>query len=100
MRLFIVDISLADYPKILNKLPEDGQFVLLSPDQEPLAQINSAIDPLSLYHEIHLFSHGEPGALLLGKTRIDTDHLLEQRADWQAYIKAKNKLGLGFKKSV
>ncbi len=81
--LIIVDRSLAEYETILSNLLPDNNVLLLDSEQNGLEQIASYIDDTSGYEAIHIFSHGNSGALFLGNSTITLASLTTGSNLWQ-----------------
>ncbi|MEY3683964.1 MAG: Soluble aldose sugar dehydrogenase YliI precursor, partial [Chloroflexota bacterium] len=90
-RLILVSASLPQAPAIQQQFEDKGSVVLLDPSVDALAQIHDIITRHSDISELHIISHGEPGSLLIGESRVDSRTLQENSGaikSWQAAFKA------------
>ncbi|MDT7834249.1 Ig-like domain-containing protein [Aquabacterium sp. OR-4] len=75
-----VDRDLPQLPQLLQQLPPGAQLVLLDPARDGLAQVNEALAGQTEVQAIHLITHGELGAVMLGSTRLDLASAAEDHA--------------------
>ena len=66
-----IDGSLPGLSDLLAQVPADATVVLLDPARDGLAQVNEALAGQHDVRAIHLMTHGEQGAIMLGSTRLD-----------------------------
>ncbi|MEM8514010.1 VCBS repeat-containing protein, partial [Massilia sp. MP_M2] len=66
-----IDGSLPGLSDLLAQVPVDATVVLLNPARDGLAQVNEALAGQDNVRAIHLLTHGEQGAIMLGSTRLD-----------------------------
>ena len=79
-----VDRLLPGVESLRAALPEHTLLLLLDPQVEGLTQIATALSGFQGLQAIHLFTHGAPGSLSLGNSRVDIDHLASDAAELQA----------------
>ncbi|MBU6162987.1 MAG: DUF4347 domain-containing protein, partial [Myxococcales bacterium] len=90
-RLILVSASLPQATAIQQQFEDKGSVVLLDPSVDALAQIHDIITRHSDISELHIISHGEPGSLLIGESRIDRATLQQNSSaikSWPAAFKA------------
>ncbi|MBI9083088.1 MAG: DUF4347 domain-containing protein, partial [Desulfobacterales bacterium] len=82
-----VDSRVDDYQNLIQDLPEGVQVVTIGADQDGVTLIGQYLAEHQGVATVHILSHGEPGAISLGNTRLSADNI-EQAADrltgWQA----------------
>ena len=66
-----IDGSLPGLSDLLAQVPADATVVLLDPARDGLAQVNEALAGQHDVRAIHLVTHGDQGAIMLGSTRLD-----------------------------
>ncbi|MEK8049629.1 Ig-like domain-containing protein [Ideonella sp. DXS22W] len=76
-----VDRDLPQLPQLLAHVPPGAQLVLLDPGRDGLAQVNEALAGQTEVQAIHLVTHGELGAVMLGSTRLDLADASERHAE-------------------
>jgi uncharacterized repeat protein (TIGR02059 family) len=76
-----IDTSIAGYQTLLDGLREDVEAVLIDGAHDGLAQIAAALAGRSGIEAVHVFTHGAPGVLQLGATRLDEAGLAGYEAD-------------------
>lgn len=76
-----IDTSIAGYQTLLDGLREGVEAVLIDGAQGGLAQIAAALAGRSGIEAVHVFTHGAPGVLQLGATRLDEAGLADHEAD-------------------
>ncbi len=91
-QLIVIDEGVADYQVLLKNLPANTSYLLLNSQRSGLSQIADALANDRLYSAVHLVSHGESGALLLGNSRIDNSNLDSYQ---QALARIKSRLAPG-----
>jgi Ca2+-binding RTX toxin-like protein len=80
--IVFVDSRVEDYQTLLHGLSADVQVVVLDPGCDGLAQIADALAGRRGVADVHVISHGGPGLLQLGSSRIGLDDL--GRPEWAA----------------
>ncbi len=81
--LIFIDARISGYQKLLDGMPQGAEVVLLSPSEDGLAQITSALAGRSNLDAIHLISHGSEGALYLGGSVLNSTTLAGYTAQLQ-----------------
>jgi uncharacterized repeat protein (TIGR02059 family) len=76
-----IDTSIAGYQTLLNGLREGVEAVLIDATRDGVAQIAAALAGLSGIEAVHIFTHGAPGVLQLGATRLNEAGLADHEAD-------------------
>ncbi len=74
--VFVLD-NIADYPTLLNEMPENAAVHLLNADDNALQQMADVLANYNNLDAIHLFSHGSSGALDLGAYTLNSENLNE-----------------------
>lgn len=69
--LVIIDAGVADSDAMALAVKPGIEVIQLSPRSDALAQIAAILSGQRKLSVVHLFSHGEPGALILGGRRVD-----------------------------
>jgi Ca2+-binding RTX toxin-like protein len=80
--LYFVDELLSDLPDIVREIPAAANTTIINSNQDGVAQILSALDGKRELSAIHILSHGQPGAILLGATVIDEATLTARAEDF------------------
>ncbi|MCW0002197.1 Ig-like domain-containing protein [Pararhizobium sp. YC-54] len=75
LQVVFIDAGLADAQGLAASVPAGAELVWIDPAADAIAQMAAWAVGKSGYDAIHIISHGEPGALLLGSTRIDAASL-------------------------
>ena len=76
-----IDTSIAGYQTLLEGLREGVEAVLIDGAHDGVAQIAAALAGRSGIEAVHVFTHGAPGVLQLGATRLDEAGLAQHEAD-------------------
>ena len=76
-----IDTSIAGYQTLLDGLREGVEAVLIDGARDGLTQIAAALAGRSGIEAVHVFTHGAPGVLQLGATRLDEAGLADHEAD-------------------
>ncbi|WP_193186591.1 DUF4347 domain-containing protein [Nisaea sediminum] len=71
----VVDRGVRDSDILLAERDPSFQVIRLEKDGDPLGQIAVALAGERDVASLHILSHGEPGALILANTRVDTEIL-------------------------
>lgn len=66
-----VDAALYDQQTLLKAVPPGAEWIVLDAGRDGIVQIADALLSMNHVTAIHLLSHGEDGALLLGNSRFD-----------------------------
>lgn len=73
--LLIIDSDVASADILLTGLSRPMEIIQVTADGDPIAQIARALSCHFGVQHLHIVSHGEPGALILGGIRVDSAHL-------------------------
>ena len=76
-----IDTSIAGYQTLLEGLREGVEAVLIDGAHDGVAQIAAALAGRSGIEAVHVFTHGAPGMLQLGATRLTESSLADHAAD-------------------
>ncbi len=77
--IVFIDSQVADYQTLINELPAGIEVHILDSASDGLMQIAAHLQQRSGLNSLHLISHGEPGAILLGQTTLCQDTLPRYR---------------------
>ncbi|MBD2463275.1 DUF4347 domain-containing protein [Oscillatoria sp. FACHB-1407] len=87
--LVFIDRTVADYQTLINGVSSASTVVVLEPHLNGVEQITRALSSYTQIESIHIVSHGEPGCLLLGSTRLTSEaiaHYANQLQQWKAAL--------------
>ena len=84
--LVLVDPGVADAEALLDGLPRRASVLELPGDGDPIAAITQALRLYPDVAELHVLSHGEPGALLLSGARIDGAALVAREEELRGWF--------------
>lgn len=73
-KFLFIDARVQQARQITQLLDDMWSWAVLAADADGLDQMRRALDGQSGLQAIHVISHGEPGALILGSTRLDGEH--------------------------
>ncbi len=73
--LFFIDSRVSDYEALINQIPEDSAWVLLSDNKDGIEQMATAVAGYSGLDSIQIISHGTEGKLYLGDTTLNNQNL-------------------------
>jgi uncharacterized delta-60 repeat protein len=73
--LFFIDSHVADYETLIANLPMGSEWFLLNPEEDGIAQMVAVLSGYANLDSIQILSHGSPGTLYLGSTRLNIDNL-------------------------
>jgi uncharacterized delta-60 repeat protein len=73
--LFFIDSHVADYETLIANLPMGSEWFLLNPEEDGIAQMVAVLSGYANLDSIQILSHGSPGTLYLGSTRLNNDNL-------------------------
>ncbi|MFP4298883.1 MAG: DUF4347 domain-containing protein [Spirulinaceae cyanobacterium] len=82
--IVFIDGGLADIETLLAGVTPGVEAVVLDPNQDAIAQITEALAGRSNINSLQIISHGSPGELQMGNTRLNTDTL----SQYQSHLKA------------
>jgi uncharacterized delta-60 repeat protein len=83
-QVFFIDARVAGYQSLVAALGPDSPWFLLDAEQDGLAQISRILASFQQLEAISIISHGAPGSLLLGSTRLTLDTLKSHAFELQA----------------
>jgi VCBS repeat-containing protein len=73
--LYFIDEAVSDVETIVRAIPASAEVKIIGSGEDGLAHILAALAGKRDISAIHLFSHGRPGAIVLGASVIDTTTL-------------------------
>ena len=82
--LVVIDPSVTAPSALVGGLVREATALVLKPDQDSIAQITTALAQGN-YTSLHLVSHGTPGCLYLGSTKLTVEKLStykQQLMEW------------------
>ncbi|WP_228048946.1 DUF4347 domain-containing protein [Nodularia sp. LEGE 06071] len=89
-----IDDSISDYQTLQTGVVEGVEAVILSPNQNGIAEITEFIQQHPQITTIHIVSHGSPGCLYLGNSQLNLDNI-SKYADWLQHWQSKSILLYG-----
>ena len=87
--LIVVDGTLPDLNHILADVQGKGIIYLLKSDQDGIKQVNDLLVRYREVKAIHLITHGRPGVIYLGNTKLDISSVegyREQIKSWSEHL--------------
>ncbi|MGD1851463.1 MAG: DUF4347 domain-containing protein, partial [Cyanophyceae cyanobacterium] len=82
--LFVVDSRVIDADQLLAHLGKSAQVLWIVPGDDAVAQISHALAAENV-NRLEILSHGQPGQVLLGGDRLDTEKLSQYRNSLSAW---------------
>ncbi|WP_159064845.1 Ig-like domain-containing protein [Thaumasiovibrio subtropicus] len=76
--VIVIDTGLTDWPQLVEQLEDDAEIILVDQQSDGISQLHKALSAHSNIQSLHLFSHGQQGALLLGNGVIDSQTVREK----------------------
>src|SRR4028118_1248359 len=73
--IVFIDAAVADYQTLLDQVKLGVEAIVIDSHRDGVEQISEVLANRTNIGSIHLVSHGEPGSLQLGKTRLSVDNL-------------------------
>ncbi|WP_445311647.1 DUF4347 domain-containing protein, partial [Microcoleus vaginatus] len=73
--IVFIDAAVADYQTLLDGVKSGVEAIVIDSHRDGVEQISEVLANRTNIDSIHLVSHGEPGSLQLGKTRLSVDNL-------------------------
>src|SRR4028118_1629723 len=73
--IVFIDAAVADYQTLLYRVKLGVEAIVIDSHRDGVEQISEVLANRTNIDSIHLVSHGEPGSLQLGKTRLSGDNL-------------------------
>lgn len=83
--LVFIDSTVDNYQLLEKGVISNANVIVLDANQDGIAQITEALEGNSGIHSIHIVSHGDPGQVYLGTTRLNLqalDHYTQQIQSW------------------
>lgn len=88
-----IDTAIAGFQDLANGVRPGISVVLIDGNSDGLLQIAQALKAYGPLHTVHIISHGEPGTLLLGATRVNERSLGHYQDSWNAFRQALGEAG-------
>ncbi|PSB40145.1 peptidase C11 clostripain, partial [filamentous cyanobacterium Phorm 6] len=85
-----IDSQVEDYQSLIAGVTPGTEVVVLDGNRDAIEQITEVLDDRSNIDSIHIISHGAPGSLQLGKTRLCSDNLETYSKQFQQWGSALN----------
>src|SRR4028119_2233648 len=73
--IVFIDAAVPDYQTLLARVKLGVEAIVIDPYRDGVEQISEVLANRTNIDSIHLVSHGGPGSLQLGKTRLSVDNL-------------------------
>ena len=73
--LAVIDSRVNNYSTLAANVKPGTEVIVLNPETDGIAQIAAALKNRTDIKAVHLISHGEPGSLLLGSTKLNSENL-------------------------
>src|SRR4028119_781296 len=73
--IVFIDAAVADYQTLLDQVKLGVEAIVIDSHRDGVEQISEVLANRTNIDSIHLVSHGEPGSLQLGKTRLSVANL-------------------------
>ena len=73
--IVFIDAAVTDYQTLLDGVKSGVEAIILDSHRDGIEQISEVLANRTNIDSLHLVSHGEPGSLQLGKTRLSLDNL-------------------------
>jgi hypothetical protein len=86
--IVFIDGDLSDADVLVAGLSNDSEFVLLDPQQDMIGQISNFLANRSNISQLHIVTHGQSGALLLGDQRVNEQTLASNQDQVQSWATA------------
>ncbi|MBE9187176.1 DUF4347 domain-containing protein [Microcoleus sp. LEGE 07076] len=84
-----IDSQVTDYQSLIAGVTPGTEVVILDENRDAIDQITEVLALRSNIDSIHIISHGSPGSLQLGKTRLCSDNLetyAEKLQQWRSAL--------------
>lgn len=79
--VLVIDKGVSDYQFFVDNVKEGIDIIFLESDGDELSQMASALQKYQALDAIHVVSHGVPGELSLGKSRLTNDAITRYSAE-------------------
>ncbi|MEG4317899.1 MULTISPECIES: DUF4347 domain-containing protein, partial [unclassified Microcoleus] len=86
--IVFIDAAVTDYQTLLDGVKFGVEAIIIDADRDGVEQISEVLANRTNIDSIHLVSHGEPGSLQLGKTRLSIDNLEDYGKQLQQWRRA------------
>ncbi len=86
--IVFIDGDLSDADVLVAGLSNDSEFVLLDPQQDMIGQISNFLANRSNISQLHIVTHGQSGALLLGDQRVNEQTLASNQDQVRSWATA------------
>ncbi|MEG4209656.1 DUF4347 domain-containing protein, partial [Microcoleus sp. S13_B4] len=86
--IVFIDTAVADYQTLLDGVKLGVEAIVIDSHRDGVEQISEVLANRTNIDSIHLVSHGEPGSLQLGKTRLSVDNLEDYSQQLQQWRRA------------
>lgn len=79
--LLFIDSTIENYQTLIDGVIPETEVIVLHPAEDGIKQIATTLKGRSDVASVHIVSHGEPGCLLLGNSRLSLDNLKDYAQD-------------------
>ena len=86
--IVFIDAGIEDAGTLLDGVNENSEIVLLDSSRDAISQISKVLANCNNISQLHIVTHGQSGALLLGNQRIDAETLREQGHEIRSWSNA------------
>jgi ribosomal protein S5 len=86
--IVFIDGGLADLETLLAGVVPGVEAIVLDPSEDAIAQITETLAGRTHIHSLQLISHGRPGQLQIGQTRLDAETLTQYQSQVQRWANA------------
>ncbi len=96
--LVLIDANVSDLAVLLSDLSAASNAIVVNRQTDGIAQITAALEAYPELSTVHLISHGEPGCLHLGTSRLSFETLEQYEQElrsWAKYLQGKELLLYG-----
>lgn len=83
--LIFLDPAVDNYDSFIAGVKPETEVFLLNPTEDGVSQITAALVERTGIKSVHIVSHGNPGAVLLGNTQLSLDTLDRYRSQLQQW---------------
>ncbi|MDJ0735520.1 MAG: DUF4347 domain-containing protein, partial [Nostocaceae cyanobacterium] len=85
--IIFIDSTVNDYQSLIKGANPSAQIVILLPTQDGIAQITTTLQKYPQIEAVHIVSHGSPGCLNLGNTKLSLNSLEKYKSQLQIWSK-------------
>ncbi|MEM8831313.1 MAG: DUF4347 domain-containing protein [Cyanobacteria bacterium P01_G01_bin.19] len=96
--LVIIDSHVSQLLSLVRDIQYRANLVILDPQQDGIEQITQALKKYSKLSSLHLITHGSPGCVYLGNSKLNfsnIDDYSQQLKSWAKFLTGKNLLVYG-----